>query len=220
MPTVPTTSSDGVDYEPDNEWKAQLWETIAEGFQLLVADAKESLVAERRKAPDTPETRICLEADYNQAIQTLKTFALEQYERELDQERNQRRWAAGIPMSSDWIQYFREEQQNIMNSIKQSNSQTDNCVRTPSEDGGRYIYSEPRRATTYPYPAPRRSPYTNPSPRPVPQDYHEQYMETQDNVHPGSPRQASYIRQQDNPDRVFSENGSSWIIPLWECISC
>ena len=142
MPTVPsnapssTTASSkpgGADYEPDEEWKEQLRERIEEGLQSMVADAKENQAAELKKAPDTPEARMRLEADYKQAMQTIKSLASEQYQLELDRERNQRRWTAGIPMNPGWTQFFREEQQNIMNSIKQSSNRTDNSVRTASE---------------------------------------------------------------------------------------
>lgn len=142
MPAVPanapsstTTSSkpDGADYEPDDGWKKQLRKRIEEGFHSMIADAKENQAAELRKGPDTPETRMRLEADYKQAMQTIKGLATEQYQLELERERNQRRWTAGVPMTPGWTQYFREEQQNIMDSIKQSSNQTDNPVRTASE---------------------------------------------------------------------------------------
>ena len=135
MPAVSTTfsQSDGVDCEPDDEWKEQLRKRIEEGLQSMVTDAKENLAAELRKAPDTLETRMRLEADYKQAMQTIRSLASEQYQLELDRERNQRRWTAGVPMSAAWTHYFQDEQQNIMNSIKQSSNQTDNPVRTASE---------------------------------------------------------------------------------------
>ena len=138
MPTVPenaptsTATSNGVDCEPDDAWKENLRKRIEEGLQSMVADAKENHATELSKAPDTPEARIRLEADYKDAMQTIKSLASEQYKLELDRERNQRRWTAGVPMTPGWSQYFRQEQQNIMNSIKQSN-QTDNSVRTASE---------------------------------------------------------------------------------------
>jgi hypothetical protein len=49
---------------------------------------KENLAVERRKAPDTPETRMRLEADHKQTMQTIRNLASEQYKLELD--RNQR----------------------------------------------------------------------------------------------------------------------------------
>ena len=74
-----------------------------------------------------------IEADYHQAMQTIKNLASEQYRLELDRERNQRRWTAGVPMTAPWTQHFREEQQNIMNSIRPSSNQTDNSVLTTNK---------------------------------------------------------------------------------------
>ena len=107
-------------------------------------------------------------------------------------------------------------------------------------DGERDIYSESRRAATYPYPGPRHLPHPNPSPRPAPQDCvhvsdahddregprpsHGKYgyrtlapddsecQRPQDDTHPGLSRQTSHIRPRDDPDRNFSENGSSLVI--------
>ena len=138
MPTVPenapssTTAPIGVDCEPDDAWKEQLKKRIKEGLWSMVVDAKENYATELSKAPDTPEARMRLEVDYKEAMLTINGLASEQYKLELDRERNQRRWAAGVPMTPGWSQYFHEEQQNIMNSIKQSN-QTDNSVRTATE---------------------------------------------------------------------------------------
>ena len=140
-------------YEPDDEWKVQLKSRIEDGLQSMVADAKENHEAELRKASDDPETRTRLEVDYKQAMQTIKSLATEQYQLELDRERNQRRWTAGVPMTPAWTQYFREEQQNIMNSIKQTSNQTDNSVRTVTESPT----EEPRSATSKPSSTPPRT---------------------------------------------------------------
>ena len=135
MPTAPenasssTAASNGVDCEPDDAWKEQLRKRIEEGLQSMVIDAKDNHASELIKMP---EARMRLEADYKQAIQTIRNLASEQYKLELDRERNQRRWTAAVPMTPGWSRYFHQEQQNIMNSIKQSN-QTDNSIRTASE---------------------------------------------------------------------------------------
>jgi hypothetical protein len=105
----------------------------------MVADAKENLAAESRKTPNTPETRMRLETDYKQLMQTIKDLAMEEYQLELHHERNQRRLSAGVPMTFGWAHYFREKQQNI---IKQSSHRTDNSVRTASESP-----TEERRST-------------------------------------------------------------------------
>ena len=139
MPTtlnaITTPSSpDAADYEPDEEWKKQLKKRINDSLESMVSDAKESQAAERRKGPDTPETRLRLEADCNRAMQTIAALASEQYHLELDRERNQRRWAAGMPMNPAWTQYFLQEQQNIMNSIKQSSTTTTSASTNHQSD--------------------------------------------------------------------------------------
>ncbi len=54
----------------------------------------------------------------------IKSMASEQYEHELEKERNQRRWIAGEPTAPGWEKYFVAEQQLIMNSIKQTQTPT------------------------------------------------------------------------------------------------
>ena len=147
MPTVPenapssTTTSNGVDCEPDDAWKENLKKKIEEGLQSMVADAKQNHSNELSMAPDT-EARIRLEAEYQEAMKTIKGVASDQFKLELERERNQRRWTAGVPITPAWTQYFHQEQQNIMNSIKQSNQTDNSSVRTASESP-----TEERRST-------------------------------------------------------------------------
>ena len=132
--TTTTTTSNGVEFEPDNAWKADLMKRIEVGFQSMVADAKDNHASELSKAPDTTEARIRLEEDYKEAMKTIRSLANEQYNYELDRERNQRRWTAGVPMTPDWTRYFRQEQQNIMNTFKPSNHTDRSSSQSPSEE--------------------------------------------------------------------------------------
>ena len=131
-PSSTTTTANGFDCEPDDEWKQNLRKRIEEGLQSMVEDAKENHATELSKAPDTAEAHKRLEDDYKDAMQTIRSLAADQFKLELDLERNQRRWTAGVPLTPGWSQYIRQEQQNIMNNIKQSN-QSDNSVRSASE---------------------------------------------------------------------------------------
>ena len=124
-PTPTSAKADGADFEPDETWKQQLKKRIEEGLKSMVQDAKDSQTAELRKAVVTPEVRLRLEDEYKQAMNTIKSLANEQYQLELNRERNQRRWTAGAPMHPDWTRILAEEQQSIMNNIKQSGSQDD-----------------------------------------------------------------------------------------------
>jgi len=214
MPAVPanapsstTTSSkpDGPDYEPDEEWKLQLRKRIEEGLQSMVADAKESQATELRNSPHTPETRLRLEASYKQVMQTIKGLATEQYQLELDRERNQRRWTAGVPMNPGWTQYFREEQQNIMNSIKQSSNQTDNSARTASESPTEERRSAIPKTINEP-PAPAPPPVLmpvppNPSPRPT--EEREKSFFSPQSVRRGSDARSTLSRDRDEHPGSF-----------------
>ena len=200
MPAVPvnapssTTTSNGVDFEPDDAWKDELRKRIEEGFQSMVADKKDNYASELSKAPDTPEVRRLLDADYNQATQTIRGLALEQYKLELDRERNQRRWMAGIPMAPGWTQYFRQEQQDIMNSIKQSN-QIRTATGSPTEE----------RRSAIPKPCNELAAFapTTPVPLPVPPTPPVRPREEREKpfVSPYSVRRGSDVRSTLSDDR-------------------
>ncbi|PPQ67746.1 hypothetical protein CVT26_007034 [Gymnopilus dilepis] len=140
--TTSLRKSDASDFEPDEEWKRQLRERINKGLEAMKQDAKENQAAQLRKAPVSAEDRMRLEAEYKEAMKTIKLLGDEQYEVELERERSQRRWAAGAPVNPNWKSIILEEQQNIMNSIKQSaeSSAPRNSGESPTEErppGGR-----------------------------------------------------------------------------------
>ena len=206
-PSSTTTSSkpDGADYEPDEDWKLQLRKRIEEGLQSMVADAKRNHATESRKAPDTAETRIRLEASYKEAMQTIKNLATEQYQLELDRERNQRRWTAGVPMSPGWTQFFHEEQQNIMNSIKQSSNHTDNPGRSASEsptEERRSAIPKPSNEPPASLPPPPLLPVPpNPSPRPT--EEREKSFISPPSVRRGSDARSTLSRDHDDHSGSF-----------------
>jgi len=127
MPAVSIPSNpalpnpDDADFEPDDEWKRQLRKRIEESLESMVKDVKDNQAAQLRKQVVTEETRLQLEDEYKQAMVNIKTIASEQYRMELDRERNQRRWTAGKPINPEWTRILAEEQQSIMNTIKQTN---------------------------------------------------------------------------------------------------
>ena len=203
-----STTSNGVDCEPDIAWKENLRKRIEEGLQSMVADAKENHAAGLSKAPDTAEAHMRLEVDFREAMQTIKSLASEQYKLELDRERNQRRWTAGVPMTPGWSQFFLQEQQIIMNNIKQSN-QTDNSVRTASESP-----TEERRSSaaipkpSNEHPALARTITTpillpvppSPSVRPPPAEEREKPFVSPQSVHRGS--DAGKKKEEERRDEV------------------
>ena len=122
-PNPTALKPDAADYEPDDLWKHQLKKRIEESLQSMVKDVKESQAAQLRKEVVTPETRMRLEEEYKLAMANIKALANDQYLLDLDRERNQRRWLSGAPVDAEWGRILAEEQQNIMNTIK--NNQDD-----------------------------------------------------------------------------------------------
>ncbi|KIM42447.1 hypothetical protein M413DRAFT_134208 [Hebeloma cylindrosporum] len=121
--TTSSSKRDGADFEPDDEWKRQLKENIEESFKSMIQEAKDN-----QKAQVGIISQERLDWEYKQALQNIKGLAEEQYQLALMKERNERRWIAGVQMLPGWTDVLHDEQQNIMNSIKQSNN-TDNSAR-------------------------------------------------------------------------------------------
>ena len=130
-PNPTALKPDAADYEPDDQWKHQLKKRIEESVESMVKDVKENQAAQLRKEVVTPETRMRLEEEYKLAMANIKGLANDQYLLELDRERNQRRWLRGAPVSPEWGRILAEEQQSIMNTIK--NNQDDKAPSPTDE---------------------------------------------------------------------------------------
>ncbi|KAF8189312.1 hypothetical protein BJ912DRAFT_823263, partial [Pholiota molesta] len=107
-PTNPTKPE--MDIEPDEEWKKILKSRIQSDLQSMAKEVKEAQLAEMHKSNPGPEDRKRLEDDYKSKIATIKESGNDQYQIELEKERNKRRWAAGEPMLPGWSKYLEEEQ--------------------------------------------------------------------------------------------------------------
>ncbi|KAF9041324.1 hypothetical protein BJ165DRAFT_1612892 [Panaeolus papilionaceus] len=171
MPAAPLPSSthatpssyhhvkrDASDYEPDEQWKADLWKQVESAFESMINDAKEDQAAQLRKAVVTPEERIRLEDEYKKAMATIKGLKKEQYEFELARERSARRWANGQPIPQAMSQLLRNEQASIMNTIKQTSSTGEGASQSP--------VGERRPDPHLPSEPPRREPSEPPQPPP------------------------------------------------------
>ncbi|KJA26948.1 hypothetical protein HYPSUDRAFT_132443, partial [Hypholoma sublateritium FD-334 SS-4] len=109
-PPPAPTNHDPKDLEPDDEWKTQLKARIQLSLASLVDEAKQNQLTELRKGVVSPETRVRLQEEYKAAMANIKSMASEQYEAELEKERNQRRWIAGEPTAPGWEKFFVAEQ--------------------------------------------------------------------------------------------------------------
>ena len=159
-PPVPT-KHDPKDLEPDEEWKTALKARIQNSLASLVSEAKQNQLTELRKGVVSHETRDRLDKEYKAAMANIKSMASEQYEAELEKERNQRRWIAGEPTAPGWEKFFVAEQQLIMNSIKQTQTPT-----TPIDAAAISAQSTSKPSSPFPRPrtpesTPARAPETN-----------------------------------------------------------
>jgi len=121
IPSTPVTPAkpDDADVEPDEEWKNRLRKEIEENLASMVKEAKDSRDNQLREAPVSAEDRERLTTEYKTAMNNIRQLAAEQFQIELDRERQERRWASGIPMNPQWTEALKQEQQTIMDRIKQ-----------------------------------------------------------------------------------------------------
>ncbi|TFK41725.1 hypothetical protein BDQ12DRAFT_599230, partial [Crucibulum laeve] len=90
---------DRPDVEPDDKWKTALKKKIEEGLASMVQEAKDDL---EQKMQQNPANGQHLHAEYLQTMDNIKKLATEQFLIEVDRERQERLWAAGIPMNPQW----------------------------------------------------------------------------------------------------------------------
>jgi len=132
-----TTSSkcDGADLEPDEEWKRKLKEDIEQSFRSMIQEARDHQLVQLKEGTVSRER---LDVKYKQTLRNIKALVEEQYLRALMKERNERHWSAGVQMLPGWNDILHEEQQKIMNSIKQTNH-SDNpahAAENPTDERG------------------------------------------------------------------------------------
>lgn len=116
--------------EPNEEWKLKLRKRIEEGLQLMVEAAKDHHTAELQRGPVSVEERERLLSEHHDAVESIRKLAVRDFQSELERERQQRRWALGQPMLSQWSQAFQGEQ-DIIARIKEAGSRAE--VSTPSD---------------------------------------------------------------------------------------
>lgn len=95
--------------EPDEEWEKALRTRIEQELHHMFADADYQRDIELAKAP---LNRKIIEQDHDDAYACIETLMMEQYYSLRTEERNYRRWLAGIPVDPEWEKIFKKERQN------------------------------------------------------------------------------------------------------------
>ncbi|KAJ6571639.1 hypothetical protein B0H19DRAFT_936475, partial [Mycena capillaripes] len=104
------------DYEPDEAWKENKKQEIANGFQTMIQDAKDRLESKLQALPyprDSPEWKAQREiffAEYHAEQELIKALARDEFTHSLGQERLVRRMATGGSVNATVEKSVLEEQ--------------------------------------------------------------------------------------------------------------
>ncbi|KAJ3755291.1 hypothetical protein EV360DRAFT_49989, partial [Lentinula raphanica] len=95
------------DYEPDEQWKANLKAQIQLNLASMVQDAETQRNENLLKFPDDSER---VKREYTIALDNIGKMATETYKTELERERQERRWATGHDLPPDLAETMKKEQ--------------------------------------------------------------------------------------------------------------
>ncbi|KAK0192400.1 hypothetical protein F5146DRAFT_501235 [Armillaria mellea] len=161
-------------YEPDDQWKAELKEKLSVAFQDMLLQAKQKLEADlTRLGGDNidPVERKKLIDEYQVNERQIKSFAAQSFRVEVEKEREQRRWAAGLEIRTEWRADLENEQMAIMSGIRRQRTGSAGAESNANPKGLDKGSTEPdhlpgsRQQTTTTMPA---SVAPRPSPIPIP----------------------------------------------------
>ncbi|KNZ79992.1 Reticulocyte-binding protein 2 like protein, partial [Termitomyces sp. J132] len=108
----------GAELEPDKAWKDALRAKIEDGLSSMVEDAKKNYHSELGKETLPDARRESIIREFNETMNNMRKLAQDTFLVELERERQERRWAAGVNMIPSWNEALVQEQQDIMNRIK------------------------------------------------------------------------------------------------------
>ncbi|KAK0203944.1 hypothetical protein DFS33DRAFT_846189 [Desarmillaria ectypa] len=165
-------------YEPDDQWKADLKEKLSVAFKDMLLQAKQKLEDDLNSLGGDnidPAQRKKLIDDYQASERQIKSYANQSFRVEVEKEREQRRWAAGLEIRTEWREDLESEQMAIMSGIRRQRTGSAGAESNANPKGRDRVSTEPDRfpdsrqqtTTTTPMPTPT-SAATRPSPIPIP----------------------------------------------------
>ncbi|KAJ3515237.1 hypothetical protein NMY22_g14504 [Coprinellus aureogranulatus] len=106
------------DLEPSDKWKERLRSRIEAERAAMEATAKERLEEDVRNRPQDRERLI---EDHKRALKNIQLIAEDQFRSQLEQERQERKWAATLPISEESIipDAVRQEQEALYARFQQ-----------------------------------------------------------------------------------------------------
>ncbi|KAK0473774.1 hypothetical protein IW261DRAFT_1503370 [Armillaria novae-zelandiae] len=108
-------------YEPDDQWKAELKEKLSVAFSDMLLQAKQKLKADLTMLDGDgidPAKRKKSIDEYQASERQIKSFAAQSFRVEVEKEREQRRWAAGLEIRTERRADLGNEQMAIMSGIR------------------------------------------------------------------------------------------------------
>ncbi|KAJ7579044.1 hypothetical protein C8J56DRAFT_796862, partial [Mycena floridula] len=97
------------DFEPDDEWKANMRKTIHEALKVMFDEADQNLNQQIKTARDDQE-RQRLVAEHTRTRKEITGLAQEEFEHAVNKERMQRRWTVGQALPTVISEALRSEQ--------------------------------------------------------------------------------------------------------------
>ncbi|PBK61644.1 hypothetical protein ARMSODRAFT_657374 [Armillaria solidipes] len=161
-------------YEPDDQWKAELKEKLSVAFNDMLDQAKQKLETDLKSLGGEnidPMEKKKLFDEYQASERQIKSFANQSFRVEVEKEREQRRWAAGLEIRTEWRADLENEQMAIMSGIRRQRTGSAGAEANANPKGIDKGSSEPdhlpssRQQTTTTMPA---SAAPRPSPIPIP----------------------------------------------------
>lgn len=119
-------------FEPDQAWKNDLRRRISQGLQSLVDQARDEHGKRMIQKPSNDyehATNENIKHTYEVTMTRIRRTAQEQYDTELEHERQLRRLAAGVPLDDGWSEALLREQQGLWNAVRRAPKTQD---RAPS----------------------------------------------------------------------------------------
>ncbi|KAL4264702.1 hypothetical protein AB1N83_005378 [Pleurotus pulmonarius] len=118
QPRRPRAAAPESDVEPSEEWKRNMRHRIEDGLRDMVYDAKNNYESKVKQKPMSSLLREQLAQEHQAAMAEIRKLAQEQFQVELERERQERRWAAGIALTPGWDEALKQEQQSILDTIQ------------------------------------------------------------------------------------------------------
>lgn len=111
-PTAPNPNA-----EPGEEWKVSLRKEIEQSLLPMLTEARQALDQKLEEAPVGAETRDRLAKEHSDTLKNIRRIAEDLFQDQIEQERQQLRWAQGGTIDREWSGGLVRHQQAIMEQI-------------------------------------------------------------------------------------------------------